>query len=163
MKKSEEKITRNFLNQMVVKYKNANLGFLYGIKKNFTGLNQSLKESDETEKEARDIIADYDKEFDKEKNPLIMKLGTDTPNGGKEIKPDSENWGKWVKGINKIETDLEKKYEKEIAEYKKRWDEQITPILESEGTYTPWHIDKDVCPNLIWDEINYLMEVGIIE
>ena len=163
MKKSEEKVVKVRLNQLVAKYKDADFGFFYGIKKNFTSLNQSLNELDETEKEARKIIKDYDAEFEKERNQLITKLGTDTENGGKEIKPDSENWGKWVKAITKIQSDLEKKYEKELAEFNTKWNEQINPILEKEGTYTPYHIEQKVCPKLNWDEISYLMEVGIIE
>ena len=159
MKKSEEKQLKSILENLP---EESDMRFKYGINHNLRNLKTASEAMEKTEKQAREIIKDYDAEFEKEKNALIMKLGTDTPNGGKEIKPESENWEKWMKGIKKIETDLEKKYEKEIAEYKSKIDEML-PIYDEDSEFKPYKINLDVCPDIPRRILGYLMEVGIIE
>ena len=159
MKKSEEKQLKNLLENMP---EESNMIFKYGVNKNLALLKTAMKAMEKTEKQAREILKDYDSEYEKGRNELIMKLGEDDGRGGKSIRPDSANWDKWIKGHGKLMTDLDKKFEKEIAEYKVKVDE-MQPLYEEESEYKPFHIKIDVCPDLPRKTLEYLMEIGIIE
>ena len=159
MKKSEEKYLKSVLEALP---EESDMKFKYGINHNIRNLKVASEAMEKTEKQAREILKDYDAEFEKERNQLITKLGTDTPNGGKEIKPDSENWDKWLKGIKKLQTDLEKKYSKEIESYEEKMKEMM-PLYEEESEFKPYKISIDICPQIGRKVLGYLMEVGIIE
>ena len=159
MKKSEEKYLKSVLENLP---EESDMKFKYGVNHNIRNLKVASETMEKTEKQAREILKDYDAEFEKERNQLITKLGTDTDNGGKEIKPDSENWDKWLKGIKKLQADLEKKYSKEIESYEEKMKEMM-PIYEEESEFKPYKISIDICPQIRRKVLGYLMEVGIIE
>ena len=159
MKKSEEKLLKQVLENLPEK---ADMKFKYGINKNITALKEAMKDLEKTEKQAREILAEYDKEAEKARNEKIMEWGEDDENDGKIIKPKSENWGKWVEWYNAFFEELNKKYEKEIAEYEAKR-EEMKPIYEQESDYKPYVMSIDVCPDLPRSVLQVLMEFGIIE
>ena len=159
MKKSEEKQLKGLLERMP---EDSSMVFKYGVNKNLSALKTANKELDKTEKQAREVLKDYDSEVEKGRNELIMKLGEDDGIGGKIIKPDSKNWDEWIKSRDKLTEKLDKKFAKEIEAYNKKI-EEMKPIYEDDSTFVPYHIKLDVCPDLPRKTLEYLMDIGIIE
>ena len=144
MKKSEEKRFIEFLKQMP---EESHMRFKYAINKNITLLTQANKDLDKTEKQAREILSKYDKESEEARNKKIMEWGKDDGKGSKSIKPDSENWGKWIKWADKFYKDLDEKYKDDIAKYEKKI-EEMKPEYESESEYKPYTVSIDYCPDM---------------
>jgi chromosome segregation ATPase len=159
MRKSEEKLLKQVLENLPEK---ADMKFKYGINKNITALNAAMKDLEKTEKQAREILAEYDKEAEKARNEKIMEWGEDTENGGKAIKPKSKNWAKWLEWSNTFFEELNKKYEKEIKEYEDKL-EEMKPLYEQESDFKPFKVSIDVCPDMPRSVLAVLMDYGIIE
>jgi hypothetical protein len=159
MKKSEEKLLKQVLENLPEK---ADMKFKYGINKNITALNAAMKDLEKTEKQAREILKDYDSEYEKTVNPKIMEWGEPDGKGNAVIKKDSEHWKEWTEFIQSFGKELDEKYEKEIKEYEDKL-EEMKPLYEQESDFKPFKVSIDVCPDMPRSVLAVLMDYGIIE
>lgn len=123
----------------------AHMNFKYGVNMNLKKLNSALKPIEETEKQAREVLKDYDKAYEEAKNKIIMELGEDDGLGGMRIMPKSKNFKKWVERHNELITELKDKFKKEWETYDKKV-EELAPKYEEEFEFIPYKIELSYVP-----------------
>lgn len=159
MKIKQLQLLKNLLEQMPEK---ADMRFKYGVNKNLKIVNSLLEPIETTEKQAREVLRDYDAEYEKEKNALIMDLGEMRADGGREINSNSPNFKKWLTRHTDLLKTLSEKYEAQLKDYEKNMLE-LTPQYDEEVDFTPYKVSIDITPELPRKVLEVLMDYGIIE
>lgn len=159
MKIKQLQILKNLLEQMP---EEANMRFKYAVNKNIKIVKGLLEAIEETERQAREVLKDYDAEYEKEKNALIMDLGELRADGGKEINSNSPNYKKWIGKHSELLKNLSQKYEAQLKEYEKNMKE-LEPQYNEDVDFTPYKVSIDFTPELSRKVLEFLMDYGIIE
>lgn len=135
-----------------------NTKFKYTILKNIEVLKQELSVLKETEKQIEDTISD----FTKERNDLILKLGTKDNNGGVRINvEDKETMNTFTEEVKVLVT----KHQDKINDYNSKILEFNTILEEQLENDLPFRkISIDNCPDvgISTDQLNKLLEFKII-
>ena len=135
-----------------------NIKFRYGIMRNRDAISKEINILKQIEEENRKII----KDFDEERNVLILKYGKELKNGTVQIAVNDENFPKYEKELKP----LEEKYKEELKKYDESMKEYVDKILDEDIDTIPafFMINVDNIPDSITNgALNMLMTNGIIK
>lgn len=158
MKIKQLQILKSLLEQMP---EEANMRFKYAVNKNIQIIEDLLEPIETTEKQAKVVLKDYDAEYEKEKNALIMDLGELRADGGREINSNSPNYKKWIGKHSELLKNLSEKYEAQLKEYEKNMKE-LEPQYNEDVDFAPYKVSNDFTPVLPRKVLKFLMDCGII-